>query len=144
MKISFLLVAALVCAVLPARAAGLSPVGIWRTFDDDGRETGRVQIVERDHLLYGTIAAIADPAKAKAVCRDCTDERRNQPVLGMEFLRGLHEDGDVWNDGTVLDPQNGRVYRCKMHLEAGGQKLVVRGFVGMSLFGRSQTWVRVN
>jgi uncharacterized protein (DUF2147 family) len=103
-----------------------------------------VQIVERDHLLYGTIAAIADPAKAKAVCRDCTDERRNQPVLGMEFLRGLHEDGDVWNDGTVLDPQNGRVYRCKMHLEAGGQKLVVRGFVGMSLFGRSQTWVRVN
>jgi uncharacterized protein (DUF2147 family) len=144
MKLSLLLLAALFCAVSPVRAATMSPVGTWRTFDDDGRETGRVQIVERNHLLYGTITAIDDPAKKAAVCRDCTDERRNQPVLGMEFLRGLRADGDVWNDGTVLDPQNGRVYRCKLHLEDGGQKLVVRGFIGLSLFGRSQTWVRVN
>jgi uncharacterized protein (DUF2147 family) len=143
MNLLAVLLACVFCVLHPAVAASPSPVGVWRTFDDDGRETGRVEITERNQRLYGRITAIADPAKAKAICRDCTDERRGLPVVGLEFLRGLRQDGDVWDGGDVLDPQNGRVYRCSLRLEDGGRKLVIRGYIGLSLFGRSQTWVRV-
>ena len=126
-----------------AMAAGPTPVGTWRTFDDgDGKESGAVTIFERDGALYGNVAAIADPAKASATCTSCSDDRRDKPVLGLQILRGLKPDGAEWDGGEILDPKNGKIYRCSMHMEDGGQKLLVRGYIGISLLGRTQTWVR--
>ena len=129
--------------VSPARAAPTSPVGIWHTVDENGQATGDVELWEQDNLLYGKIVAIADPAKAHAICRDCTDDRKNAPVLGLQFMRGLHEDGERWDGGEILDPQTGSVYRCTVRVIDEGRKLLVRGFLGLSLFGRTQTWTRV-
>ncbi len=120
-----------------------TPVGTWRTFDDaDGTESGSVTIVERDGLLYGDVTSIKDPAKAHAICQACTGARKDKPVVGLEIMSGLRPDGAAWDGGEVLDPKTGQTYRCSVRLTDGGQKLVVRGFVGVAVFGRNQTWVR--
>jgi uncharacterized protein (DUF2147 family) len=75
-------------------------------------------------------------------CTECTDERKDQKILGMTIIKDMKQDGEEWNGGNILDPENGKVYKCKMHLEDNGQKLVVRGYIGVSLLGRSQTWNR--
>jgi uncharacterized protein (DUF2147 family) len=128
----------------PARAIGdgASPVGVWRTFDDSGHETGRVAIEERKGRLSGRIVGILDAAKARGTCFKCTDDRKDQPAMGLEIMRGMRADGDRWDGGTVLDPENGRAYDATMRLTDGGRRLVLRGYIGISLFGRSQTWER--
>lgn len=126
-----------------AHAQDASPVGLWRTFSDTtGQESGRVRIWQQGGLLYGRVVGIVDPAKRDAVCQKCTDDRRGQKVMGMQIIRGMKPDDGAWDGGQILDPENGSTYRCVMRLADGGRKLVVRGFVGISLFGRSQTWVR--
>ena len=126
-----------------AFAAAPTPVGTWRTFDDeDGKESGTVTIFDRGGVLYGDVTSIADPAKAHATCLLCTDDRKDKPVVGLQIIRGLKPDGAEWDGGEVLDPKKGKVYRCSMRMEDGGQKLLVRGYIGISLIGRTQTWVR--
>ena len=128
---------------IAAWAQPASPVGIWRTFSDrTGQESGKVRIWDQNGLLYGRIIGILDPAKRDAVCQKCTDDRRGQKVMGMQIIRGMKPDGAQWDGGEILDPENGSTYRCIMRLEDGGRKLIVRGFIGISLFGRSQTWLR--
>ncbi len=75
-------------------------------------------------------------------CEKCEGARRNQPVIGMTVLWGLVKNGDEYENGEILDPENGKIYRARMRLEGGGDKLEVRGFIGISLLGRSQTWIR--
>ena len=93
----------------PARAIGdgASPVGVWRTFDNSGHETGRVAIEERKGRLSGRIVGILDAAKARGTCFKCTDDRKDQPAMGLEIMRGMRADGDRWDGGTVLDPETG-------------------------------------
>lgn len=135
--------ALLLAATVAARAAPASPVGTWRTFDDEtGQENGAVQIFEQGGMLYGQVKRILDPAKAAAVCAACADDRQGKPVLGLQIIRGLKPDGDAWDGGEILDPKNGKIYKAKLQMQDGGQKLLVRGFIGISLFGRTQTWVR--
>ncbi len=143
-QVRALALAAVVLAFSPGAVAQThSPVGTWRTFSDQtGQESGRVQIFARDGLLYGRVTGIVDPAKREATCQKCSDDRRDKPVMGLDIIRGLHQDGERWDGGTILDPENGSVYRCILRLTDGGSRLVVRGFIGISLFGRSQTWVR--
>ena len=126
-----------------AMAQPASPVGLWRTFSDTtGHESGEVRIWDQGGLLYGRVTNILDPAKRAALCEKCTDDRRGKPVLGMQILRGMRPDGARWDGGEILDPETGSTYRCTLRMDDGGRKLLVRGFVGISLFGRSQTWVR--
>jgi uncharacterized protein (DUF2147 family) len=87
-----------------------------------------------------SLLVVADPQDS--VCGKCKGERRGQRIVGMEILRHMHADGDEWSGGEILDPENGKTYRATLKLIDGGQKLVVRGYVGLPLFGRSQTWVR--
>ncbi len=82
------------------------------------------------------------PEEADARCNACEDERKDQPVAGMVILRNLKADVDGFSGGDVLDPESGTVYSCLLRLEGEGKRLVVRGYVGLSLFGRSQTWQR--
>ena len=76
------------------------------------------------------------------VCKECDGERKNKPIEGMTILWGLSKDGDEWNGGQILDPKNGKIYKAKMSLDDGGRKLNVRGYIGFSLMGRSQVWLR--
>jgi uncharacterized protein (DUF2147 family) len=125
----------------PEKAA--SPVGLWETIDDKtGKPTAVVEIFEKDQKLYGRIEQILTGEDAKVVCVACTDDRKNQPVVGMIIIRGIKLGGPEYGGGDILDPDSGSVYRCKMHLEKNGSELIVRGYIGLSLFGRSQTWHR--
>jgi uncharacterized protein (DUF2147 family) len=121
-----------------------SPVGFWNTINDtDGQPTAVVEIREVDHELTGTVRALLVPAdSADSICTKCPGDRRGQRIVGMEILRGLHADGDEWTGGEILDPVSGKTYRAKLKLIDHGEKLVVRGYLGFSMFGRSQTWIR--
>jgi uncharacterized protein (DUF2147 family) len=125
----------------PEKAA--SPVGLWETIDDKtGKPTAVVEIFEKDQKLFGRIEQILTDADANSVCVACTDDRKNQPIIGMIIIRGIKPSGPEYSGGDILDPDSGSVYRCKMHLEKNGSELIVRGYIGLSLFGRSQTWHR--
>jgi uncharacterized protein (DUF2147 family) len=118
-----------------------SPVGLWKTIDDKtGKAKALVRIYEEDGKLFGKIVSTLLP-NAKKVCEACSDERKGQPIIGMVIMRNMKADGGVYDGGDILDPDNGSVYGCKMHVE-DGTRLVVRGFIGFSLLGRSQTWER--
>ena len=118
---------------------GESPVGIWKTIDDDGiTEKSYVEIYRKEGLLYGKIVKLLkDPADT--VCDKCTGAKKNKPLIGMEIITGLKQDGRYFSDGTIMDPENGKTYRCRLWRE--GNHLKVRGY--LSLFFRTQTWLLV-
>ncbi len=121
---------------------GQSVYGKWKTIDDEtGKEKGIVDIFEYKGKVYGRIVEIFDPTKKHLKCEKCEGDERNKPILGMNIIRGLKKNGNIYDGGKIIDPKNGKSYHCKMTLE-GKDKLVVRGYIGISLFGRSQTWVR--
>lgn len=136
-----------VVLLLPTLAfAQATPVGLWKTIDDDGKTAkSQVRISEQGGTLVGSIDKLLDPtAPADAKCDKCTDDRKNQPVLGLQIIRGVKPDGDgLWGHGEILDPNNGKTYRTRLKPVDGGKKLEVRGYIGAPLFGRTQTWVRV-
>jgi uncharacterized protein (DUF2147 family) len=141
--VKYSLAVGLVLLAAPAWAEALSPVGDWRTFDDKtGRERGLVRISETKVGLDGRVLATTDPAEGQHLCERCTDDRKNAPIIGLEILRGMRREGDEWTGGRILDPETGSVYHCEMHLEDNGRRLVLRGYVGISWFGRSQVWIR--
>jgi uncharacterized protein (DUF2147 family) len=131
------------CARAEENPALASPVGLWQTISDvDGKPKAYVRIREENGTYSGVIEDIIDPVKRAERCEKCPGARQNQPVLGMTILTGLHRDGDHFGGGDILDPDNGRVYSCKITLADGGRHLEVRGYFGISLLGRTQTWNR--
>lgn len=138
--------AALVFIAFGAPAmAQMSPVGVWKSMDEKtGAAKSEVRITDNGGVLSGKVERIlregADPA---AVCDKCSDDRKDQPMVGLEIIRGAKkaEGKDVWEDGKILDPENGKNYTLRMTPIEGGAKLEVRGSIGP--FGRTQTWVRV-
>ncbi|MFE1570412.1 DUF2147 domain-containing protein [Comamonas odontotermitis] len=140
-----LMVAGSLAVALPALAAEMSPVGLWRTFDEkSGEPKSEVRISDSGGVLSGKVEKLlrkgADP---KAVCDRCTDDRKGQPLVGLEIIRGAKkaEGKAVWEDGRILDPENGSTYSLKLTPADNGSKLDVRGSIGP--FGRTQTWSRV-
>jgi uncharacterized protein (DUF2147 family) len=118
-------------------------VGRWKTIDDETKkETSVVEIYMNNGKVYGKIVEIFDPAKRSRLCTDCIGEDKDKPVLGMTIIRGLIKDGNEYNDGKILDPKNGKLYKCYINLESK-DKLKVRGYIGFSLLGRTQYWYRV-
>lgn len=129
--------------LIPARAQQLTPVGDWKTVDDKtGKPRAIVRIYENNGELFGRIEKILDPARVDRKCDKCTDDRKDQPVAGMIIVRRMKQSGNEYQGGDILDPDNGSVYRCKFKMVNGGKQLSVRGYLGFSLFGRSQTWTR--
>lgn len=120
------------------------PVGTWYTLSDtDGKPRGIIVIREVDGRLVGVLTgSFAAADSVSPVCDNCPGDRKGKSVFGMEIVRGMRPDGSGWSGGEILDPDTGKVYKASMHLEDNGNKLVVRGYIGVSLFGRSQTWVR--
>lgn len=140
----------LVLALLAGAAAAQgapSPVGLWKTYSDrTGQADGLVRITEANGELEGRIERVLSPPapSPNPLCEACTGALRNQPVVGLRILHGMRADGDVWSGGEILDPDDGRVYRCTLRLTDGGRKLEVRGYVGVPLFGRTQVWQRAD
>ena len=132
-----------------ALAVPTSPVGYWKTIDDvTGKPKSIVQIsMGTDDRLNGKVVRLFPKQGedvTKKVCKACTGSLHDQPIVGMEILKGLVADGNQWVNGKILDPANGKTYSCTARLASNGEKLRVRGYIGMPLFGRSQTWERVD
>jgi len=137
----------LTMAVSFAASAQMTPVGLWHTIDDETNQPkGEIRITENNGVLSGVVGrALKEDPKAKTVCDLCTDERKNQNIIGMEILRNLTREGKdsdyLWaGKGTILDPNNGKVYTVKMKPIDGGKRLQVRGYIGV--FYRTQYWIR--
>jgi len=109
-----------------------------------GKPTALIRITENGGELQGKIEKLFRPAQEdqNPKCVQCQDARKDQPILGMSILSGLKKDGDHYDGGEILDPKNGKVYKAKLTLREGGRKLDVRGYIGMPMLGRSQTWSR--
>ena len=124
--------------------AQITPVGHWQTFDEKTKEVkSQVHISESGGVLIGKVEKLLrKDARQDAVCDECSDDRKGQPVLGLEIIRGAKKaDGkDVWESGKILDPENGKTYALRLTPIEDGKKLEVRGSIGP--FGRTQTWVR--
>ncbi|MCW5667059.1 MAG: DUF2147 domain-containing protein [Piscinibacter sp.] len=138
--------AALAMFALHAAAwAQATPVGLWKTIDDETKkEKSLVRIVDGGGVLSGKIEKIIDPAKQNDVCEKCSDERKNQPIVGLTIIRNAKasgEDAATWTGGDILDPNNGKVYKLRLKPLDGGKELEVRGYIGP--FYRNQTWIRV-
>jgi uncharacterized protein (DUF2147 family) len=122
-----------------------TPVGRWKTVDDaTNRVTSIVVIWEENGKLNGRIEKLIepDPRYPDPRCVRCDGELKDSPVIGLQILWNLRKDGARWTGGTVLDPNNGKMYRCFVVVEDGGKRLRVRGFIGSSLVGRTQYWLR--
>lgn len=122
-----------------------SPIGHWKTIDDKtNQEKSVVQIYEENGELKGRIIKLlaASANEPEPTCRACPGEFKNKPIVGLVFLWGLKKNGQEYTDGQILDPKNGKIYKAKASLSEDGDKLNVRGFIGLSLLGRTQVWVR--
>jgi len=127
-----------------------SPVGYWKTIDDvTGKPKSILKIWQTSNgILYGQVVKIFPRPgyNQNELCTACRGERHNQRIVGMVILQGLKQSSEnpsEWSGGEVLDPLNGKTYRCFIQVIDNGQKLNVRGYIGISLFGRTQTWLRV-
>lgn len=126
--------------IFSAFAQRTSPVGKWKTVDDNsGKTKSVVEIYEKGGKLFGKVLELFDPEKPDPVCEECAsdDPRHMKPIVGLEIIRNMEPDGEEWEDGDILDPENGKVYRCKLWVEEG--KLMVRGYI--AFLYRTQTWL---
>lgn len=120
-----------------------SVVGKWKTIDDEtGKAISVVEIYERGGKIYGKVHDIIDPKDRNKICSNCTGEDKDKPIMGLTVIKGLVKDGAEYNSGKILDPKYGRLYKCFITLESK-DKLKVRGYIGISLFGRTQYWHRI-
>lgn len=143
-----LLMAVVASAQVLASTGSESPVGYWKTIDDvTGNPKAIIHITQRlDTTLRGKIIKLFATDHVDEICSACTDERRNQPILGMrvlDYMKQSDSNSHEWSGGEILDPKTGKMYHCKLLLADDGQKMRVRGYIGLPLFGRSQTWLRV-
>lgn len=130
-------------AVAGVFSAQAQVTGKWKTIDDEtGKAKSIVEIYETNGKLYGKITEILNPAKKNSKCDKCDGADKGKPIEGLVIIKGLTKDGNEWTDGDILDPTKGKLYSCTLKLE-GKDKLKVRGYMGVSLLGRTQTWTRV-
>jgi uncharacterized protein (DUF2147 family) len=123
--------------------AQATPMGLWKVIDDETKQPlSHVRIGDAGGVLSGRMEKLLDPSRQDAKCDQCTDERKNQRMLGMTIMGNVRAaDGGIWEGGEILDPNNGKVYRVRLKLLDGGKVLEVRGYLGP--FFRNQHWLRV-
>lgn len=119
-----------------------SVIGKWKTIDDEtGEAKSVVEIYEKSGKIYGKVVEILRADHKKDLCTSCDGAEKNKPILGMVIINGLKKDGAEYNGGTILDPTNGKKYKCYITLDSA-DKLKLRGYVGISIMGRTQYWTR--
>jgi uncharacterized protein (DUF2147 family) len=127
-----------------AAAQSSTPSGVWKTVNEKGEPEALVRIIEVAGEFRGTVEKVYSPPAPEPAprCVDCTGALKDKPVIGLQILSGLRWDGEQYSGGEILDPNNGRSYRCLMRVVDHGRKLEVRGYIGISLLGRTQVWLR--
>lgn len=138
-----MMVATMICSAAWAQDA--TPVGLWKSIDDNtGKPGALIRITEIAGRFQGRIEKIfPEPGESDhPLCSECEGELKDQPVVGMIILSGLRRVGDEHAEGRILDPDSGKIYRCTMKLLDGGNRLSIRGYVGVPLLGRTQMWLR--
>ena len=137
-KIIFILV-----FVLTQNTFSQSILGKWKTIDDEtGVEKSIIEIYEVKGKIYGKVIEIFEAKNRNRKCELCTGDDKDKPILGFTIIRGLKKDDDEYNGGKIIDPKNGKSYKCYITIEEK-DKLKVRGYVGISLLGRTQYWLRI-
>ncbi len=122
--------------------SGQSVLGVWKTIDDKTKDAkSHVKIYEKGGKVYGKVIKLL-PAATTKVCIDCPGNKKGKSLIDLDILWDMVKAGNVYDDGEIVDPANGKVYSCKMYLK-DKNTLIVRGYLGISLLGRSQTWYRV-
>ncbi len=118
-------------------------VGKWKTIDDEtGKAKSIVEIYEKSGKIYGKVIDILEIENKKRVCSNCSGEDKNKAILGMTVIKGLSKENETYTNGKILDPKNGKLYKCYITLEAK-DKLKVRGYIGITWLGRTQYWYRI-
>tara|TARA_R110002049_G_scaffold25354_2_gene89144 strand:- start:199 stop:621 length:423 start_codon:yes stop_codon:yes gene_type:complete len=115
--------------------------GKWNSKNDAGVVDSVLEIYEKDGKAYAKVVEILNPARKKALCVGCEGEYKDKPILGLDILSGLEKDDDEWSGGQIIDPRNGNTYKCYIKL-VKPNKLKLRGYVGVSLFGKTAYWER--
>jgi uncharacterized protein (DUF2147 family) len=119
-----------------------SAIGHWQIVDSDGTPGGQAEIYVENGKLFGRVTQVRPGRTPQDLCDKCSGEYKNQLILGMVIMRNFHPDGEDWVGGTVVDPENGWVYKGKIWSE-GNDKVHLRGYIGISLLGRTEVWTRI-
>ena len=139
MKKYFLLIFIL-CITIPSFSQTI--FGKWNSFNEETNKVESViEVYEKDSKAFAKIISIKDPSRSSAKCVECNGKRKNAPILGMNILTGLNKDGNEWSGGKILDPKNGKEYKCYIQL-LDKNTLKLRGYIGFSMFGRTAIWKR--
>lgn len=145
LKLALAAAGALALMLVQASAATPTAAGVWKQIDENGKVGALVTISEENGVFIGRLSRLfLDPGDdPNPICAECPGARHNQPILGLVFIEGMKQSGLDYEGGTILDPETGKIYKASMSLDPGGARLTVRGYIGLPIFGRSQTWTRV-